>query len=134
MKLELEALHYENAIGRLLEHPHGYAVVEYHAGPRQLRELQALLAQLARLLTRRRWNRVLIDQRQLRPFTPAESEWLRTHWLRRPESFHGAIVLPHDVFARLASSQLVLEARAAALSYRFFDDPAAAAAWLLTLP
>lgn len=134
MNVATESVYYENAIGRLLEHPRGYAVVEYQPGARQPGELELLLRQLAQLLTRRRLGKVLIDQRQMLPFTPAESEWLSTHWLRRSETFHGAIVLPHDVFARLASSQLVLEAKSAALSYRLFEDHTAAEAWLLTLP
>jgi hypothetical protein len=128
------SLYFQNAVGRLLEHPHGYAVVEYQPGPRQLSELQGLLTQLAHLLTQRRWQKVLADQRHMQPFTPPESEWLRANWLTRGTTFHGAILLPHDVFARLASSQLVHEARAANLSYRLFEEPAAAEAWLRRLP
>jgi hypothetical protein len=127
------SLYFQNAVARVLEHPHGYAVVEYQPGPRQLSDLQGVLAQLARLLTQRRWNRVLADQRHMQPFTPEESEWIRAHWLTRGTTFHGALLLPHNVFARLTSSQLVLEAKAANLSYRLFDEPAAAEAWLLQL-
>lgn len=126
-------VYFQNAVARLLEHPHGYAVVEYQPGPRRLTDLQGLLAQLAQLLTERRWHRVLADQRLMQPYTAEESEWIRTHWLRRGTTFHGAILLPHDVFARLTSSQLVLEAKAASLSYRLFDDLAAAEAWLAKL-
>jgi hypothetical protein len=126
-------VYFQNAVARLLEHPHGYAVVEYRPGPRLLTDLQGLLAQLARLLTQRRWNRVLADQRHMDPFTPEESEWVRAQWLTRGTTFHGAILLPHNVFARLASSQLVHEAKAASLSYRLFEDAPAAAAWLRKL-
>jgi hypothetical protein len=124
---------FQNAVARLLEHPHGYAVVEYQSGPRQLPDLQHLLAQLAQLLMLRRWNRVLADQRHMQPFTPEESEWIRASWLTRGTQFHGAILLPHDVFARLASSQLVFEAKAANLNYRLFDDQEAAEEWLAKL-
>jgi len=127
-------LYFQNSVGRLLEHPHGYAVVAYQPGPRLLTDLQGLLAQLARLLAQRRWHRVLADQRLMQPYTPEESEWIRANWLTRGTTFHGAVLLPHDVFARLASSQLVHEAKAANLSYRLFDDPAAAEEWLLKLP
>ncbi|GAA4508388.1 hypothetical protein GCM10023172_40400 [Hymenobacter ginsengisoli] len=123
-------VYFQNAVARLLEHPHGYAVVEYQPGPRQLPDLQGLLAQLAQLLTQRRWNRVLADQRNMQPYSPEESDWIRDHWLTRGTTFHGAVLLPHDVFARLTSSQLVLEAKAASLSYRLFDDQADAEAWL----
>ncbi|QKG57375.1 hypothetical protein GKZ68_12550 [Hymenobacter sp. BRD128] len=126
-------VYFQNAVARLLEHPHGYAVVEYQPGPRRLSDLQGLLAQLGNLLTQRGWHRVLGDQRRMQPFTPEESEWIRAHWLTRGTTFHGAVLLPHDVFARLASSQLVLEAKAANLSYRLFDDLAAAEAWLAKL-
>jgi len=126
-------LYFQNPVGRLLEHPQGYAVVEYQPGPRQLSDLQGLLAQLVRLLTQRGWDRVLADQRLMQPYTPEESEWIRANWLTRGVIFRGAILLPHDVFARLASSQLVHEAKAANLSYRLFEEPAAALAWLLEL-
>ena len=123
-------LYFQNPVARLLEHPQGYAVVEYRPGPRQLSDLQGLLAQLLRLLTQRRWDRVLADQRLMQPYTPEESEWIRANWLTRGVVFRGAILLPHDVFARLASSQLVHEAKAASLSYRLFEEPGAAVAWL----
>lgn len=126
-------VYFENAVARLLEHPHGYAVVEYQPGPRLLPDLQGMLAQLAQLLSQRRWHRVLVDQRHMQLFTAEESEWIRTHWLTRGTVFHGAILLPHEVFARLASSQLVLEAKAANLSYRLFEEQAAAEAWLAQL-
>jgi hypothetical protein len=124
-------LYFQNPVGRLLEHPQGYAIVEYHPGPRQLSDLQGLLAQLVRLLTQRRWDKVLADQRLMQPYTPEESEWIRANWLTRGVVFRGAILLPHDVFARLASSQLVHEAKAASLSYRLFEEPVTAEAWLL---
>jgi len=127
-------LYFQNSVGRLLEHPHGYAVVTYQPGPRALSDLQGLLAQLGRLLAQRRWNRVLADQRLMQPYTPEESEWIRANWLTHGATFHGAVLLPHDVFARLASSQLAHEAKAANLSYRLFDDPTAAEEWLLKLP
>ena len=124
-------LYFQNPVARLLEHPQGYAVVEYRPGPRQLSDLQGLLAQLVRLLTQRGWDKVLADQRLMQPYTPEESEWIRANWLTRGVVFRGAILLPHDVFARLASSQLVHEAKAANLSYRLFEEQAAAEVWLL---
>lgn len=123
--------YFQNSVGRLLEHPQGYAVIEYRPGPRQLADLQGLLAQLVRLLTQRGWDRVLADQRLMQPYTPEESEWIRTNWLTRDVVFRGAILLPQDVFARLASSQLVHEAKAVSLSYRVFEEPATAETWLL---
>lgn len=129
--LRTPLFYFQNPVGRLFEHPQGYAVVEYHPGPRQLTDLQGLLAQLVRLLTQRGWSKVLADQRLMQPYTPEESEWIRANWLTRDVVFRGAILLPHDVFARLASSQLVHEAKAASLSYRMFEELAAAEGWLL---
>ena len=124
-------LYYQNAVARLLEHPQGYAVVEYQPGPRQLTDLQGLLGQLVHLLTQRGWDKVLADQRLMQPYTPEESEWIRANWLTRGVVFRGAILLPQNVFARLASSQLVHEAKAANLSYRLFEEHGVAEAWLL---
>jgi len=62
--------YFQNPVGRLLEHPRGYAVVEYRPDPRQLADLQGLLAQLVRLLTQRGWSKVLADQRLMQPYTP----------------------------------------------------------------
>jgi hypothetical protein len=131
-------LYFENPVGRLLEQPAGqYVVVQYHAGPRKLHELQAFLTHAGQLLSRQGWHKMLGDQRLLSPFTPEEVQWVTGFWLtsaqRRTDVLYGAVLLPHDVFARLVTSQVMNEAKAAAMTYRLFDEEAAAAAWLVQL-
>jgi hypothetical protein len=47
---------------------------------------------------------------------------------------YGAVILPEDEFARLSVNQVMQEAQAAALTYRLFDNEAAAVAWLKQVP
>ncbi len=132
-------LYYENSVGRLLEQPAGqYVVVQYHPGPRKLNELQAFLTHAGQLLSRQGWHKLLGDQRLMAPFTPEEIAWVTEYWLtsaqRRTSELYGAVLLPHDVFARLSVSQVMNEAKAAAMTYRLFDNDAEAATWLVQLP
>ncbi|UOG72858.1 hypothetical protein MTX78_12040 [Hymenobacter tibetensis] len=130
-------IYFENPVGRILEHPQGYAVVEFHAGKRNLSELQAFLRHAGQLLQRRSWNKLLGDQRLMNLFTPEESQWIVNYWLTRSNQgsdVYGAVILPHDVFARLSVSQVVSEAKAAAMTYRMFDSEEMAQEWLMQLP
>lgn len=127
-------LYFENAAGRVLEHPDGYAIFQYHAGPRKFHHLQALLVHIGNLLQRNGWNRLLGDQRLMAPFTDEESAWIVDYWLdssrHGPDGIYGAVLLAHDVFARLSNVQVMHDAKAAALTYRLFDTEEAAVAWL----
>jgi len=130
-------LYFENPVGRVLEHPDGYAVVQYHAGKRKLHHLQAFLTHTGQLLRRNGWNKLLGDQRLMTPFTEEESAWIVQHWLQASErgnEVYGAVLVPNDVFARLSVSQVMSEAKAAALTYRLFDTEEAAQDWLKQLP
>ncbi|MCC3160263.1 hypothetical protein LJ737_23705 [Hymenobacter sp. 15J16-1T3B] len=131
-------LYYENPIGRLYEHPNGYVVVDYNAGPRVLGDFQAFLNHLEHLLKRRGWNKMLANQRLLAPFTDEERTWIKDQWLQVSHALQremiAAVLLPNDVFARLAMSTLMQGAREGALHYRVFNDALEAAAWLRQLP
>jgi hypothetical protein len=131
-------LYFENAVGRLLENPRGYLVVEYKPGSRKLSELQAFLHHASQALARNAWNKLLGDQRLMAPFTPEESQWITEYWLSaaqlRTDTVYGAVLLPHDVFARLSVSQLMHDAKASAMTYRLFQEHAEAEAWLIQLP
>jgi hypothetical protein len=130
-------VYFENPVGRVLEHPDGYALVQYKSGKRQLSHLQAFLTHAGHLLQRRGWHKLLGDQRFMEPFTPEESAWIVDYWLTRAgegSEVYGAVVLPNDVFARLSVSQVMNEARAAAMTYRLFDNEHDAKAWLRQLP
>ncbi|HEX8426125.1 hypothetical protein [Hymenobacter sp.] len=130
-------LYFENPVGRILEHPDGYAVVQYKAGLRQLDHLQAFLTHAGRLLRLRNWYKMLGDQRLMAPFSDEERSWILEYWLARKENesqpLFGAVLLPHDVFARLSVSQIMQEAKAAAMTYRLFQDTEEAEAWLRQL-
>jgi hypothetical protein len=127
-------LYFENTVGRLLEHPDGYVVFIYKPGKRRLADLQALLTHTRNLLERNKWNRLLGDQRLMTPFTDEESAWIVDYWLdgsrQRPGGIYSAIILAHDVFARLSMNQVMHEAKASVLTYRLFDSEAKAVAWL----
>ena len=106
-------------------------------GPRQLHHLQAFLTHTGQLLRLRGWNKLLGDQRLMAPFTPQESQWIVDYWLsaeQRGSAVYGAVLLPNDVFARLSVSQVMTEAKAAALTYRLFDSEDTAREWLRQLP
>lgn len=130
-------LYFENPVGRILEHPDGYAVVQYKAGSRQLDHLQAFLTHAGRLLRLRGWHKLLGDQRLMASFSEEESAWIVDYWLTRKEdeihTLYGAVLLPHDVFARLSVSQIMQEAKAAAMTYRLFQNSEEAEAWLRQL-
>lgn len=128
-------IYFENPVGRILEHPSEYAVVAYNAGPRQLSHLQAFLTHTGQLLRRNGWFKLLGDQRLMSPFTEEEQKWIVEYWLAHAHEtgLYGAVLVPHDVFARLSVSQVMTEARAAALTYRMFDDEATAKSWLNSL-
>ena len=130
-------VYFENSVGRILEHPDQYAVIQYRAGPRRLDHLQAFLLHAGRLLTQRGWHKILGDQRLMTPFTEEEGRWIVDYWLdqnqQRPDKVWGAVLLPHDAYAALSVNQLMEDAQAAALTYRIFEDEAEAVAWLHAL-
>ncbi|MCI1186969.1 hypothetical protein MON38_06025 [Hymenobacter sp. DH14] len=128
-------IYFQNAVGRLLEHPAGYIVFQYHAGKRALADFQALLTHTGQLLRRRGWQRILADQRLMTPFTEAETAWVTSFWLdpanQPPGGLHAAVMLADDVFARLATNTMRETLQSAALTYRLFKDEATATAWLM---
>ena len=131
-------VYFENPVGRLLEHPNGYAIVQYKSEKRKMNELQAFLTHASQLLLRRGWHKLLGDQRVMTAFTEEEQTWIKENWLRQPitanTTIYGAVLIAHDVFARLAMNLIMNEARESALVYRLFDEEADAEAWLLQLP
>jgi hypothetical protein len=131
------SLYFENAAGRLLEHPDQYVIFQYHAGKRKFADLQALLTHTGILLRRNNWHKLLGDQRLMVPFTEEESKWIVEYWLDGPQQraggLYGAILVAHDVFARLSMSQIMHEAQAASLTYRLFEHEKEAATWLRQL-
>lgn len=129
-------VYFENSVGRIAEHPDGYAYVTYNAGPRKMEHFQAFLIHVSQLLHRQGWRKLLGDQRLMSPFTEEERLWIMNYWLTRStvgRQMYGAILVPQDVFARLSVSQMISEAREAALTYRLFDNEFEASSWLRQL-
>jgi len=138
MPLTTHTIYFENPVGRLSEHANGYALVQYKPGKRNFGDFQALLTHLGHLLRRRRWHKVLTDQRAITPFTDEERAWINEHWLKTPlaaqQETVAALLLPHDVFARLSTNQIIYDARQGSLVYHIFNDEVAAGAWLRQAP
>ena len=127
-------LYFENPVGRLLEHPGNFAIVQYHPGRRALPELQSFLTHTRQLLLSRNWHKLVNDQRHMTAFTEEERAWIMNNWFSQIAhhelTLNVAALLPHDVFARLASNLVMHEARQANLIYRLFEDDQEAIAWL----
>ncbi|MBC6697978.1 hypothetical protein [Hymenobacter sp. BT190] len=131
-------IYFENPVGILLEHPLGYAIVQYKAGKRNFEEMKAFLTHTSTLMHARNWNKILGDQRDMVAFTEEERIWITGNWLQRTgttgQPIYGAVLVAHDVFARLAMNLVMNEARESNLIYRLFEEEAAAEAWLRQLP
>jgi hypothetical protein len=127
-------LYFENSVGRLLEHPDGFVVLEYRPGPRKLYDLQALLTHVRNLLDRNQWHRLLGDQRHMAPYSDEERAWIIDYWLdssrQRAGGIYSAVILAHDVFARLSTDQVTHDVKVSALTYRYFESEESAVAWL----
>ena len=119
----------------MLEHPNGYIVFAYQPGPGQLRDFQAIITHTGNLLVRNGWYHILGDQRHMMPLTSEEREWVVNYWqqhtAQHPGHLCAAVVLAHDVFARLAASQLKSEMRYANMTYQQFATEQDAVAWLM---
>lgn len=126
---------FKNPAGELAADPAGFLRMSWSAGPRALADTQALLTQLAHGLRQRGWGRVLADQKQMPPFSPAEQQWISQEWLafavRECGYRYGAIVVSSDTYARLATAFITTNVGGLPLRYRSFDDAAPATDWLL---
>lgn len=130
-------IYFENAVGRILEHPDGYAWVLYKDAPRTITEFRALLTHLGQLLLRRRWSRILVDMHLIQPLSELEKQFLIAEWysriIARPEKVCVAYVAARDAIARLSIHQIQAEARKENTSDAFQTLPEAQA-YLLACP
>jgi hypothetical protein len=135
MATPTRSLYFENSSGRIWEEPGGYLRLEYRSGPREATQFRALLTHTAQALGRRQWDKMLVDQRDMAPFNPTEQDWMTNEWLPRAVNEHGyrygAILVAHNVFARLATNQFVMASRNLPHTYRTFEAEDEAVAWLL---
>jgi hypothetical protein len=127
------SLYFGNAAGLVQEYA-SYVRLQYHPGPRRYDEFTAVLNHVTRALSRYRLGKLLIDQRQMTPYLPAEQAHLVQHWLPRTiiegHYRYGAVVQAHDAFARLAMDTIRTQAQEMPLTYRFFPDEVDAISWL----
>ena len=131
------SLYFENNAGRLWEEPEGYLRLEYKPNPREPVQFRALLTHAAQALSRRHWANILIDQRLMAPFNPDEQSWMTGEWLPKAVHEHGyrhgAVLVAHNVIARLAMTQLVFGTRDLPHTYRTFEGEGEALAWLRSM-
>ncbi|MBD2767590.1 hypothetical protein IC235_06760 [Hymenobacter sp. BT664] len=127
-------LYFENSVGRVLEHPDGYALVRYAAGQRDFAFFRAFLTHTGHLLRRYGWHQLLADQRATAPFTDEERTWVHEYWRARSErggdELHSAVILPQGLLNRLSPTLLMNDSQPSALTYRLFEAEAEAVAWL----
>ena len=130
-------LYFQNSSGRVWEEPAGYLRLEYLPGTRTADQFRALLTHTAQALVRRHWSKILVDQRQMTPYSPVEQEWMTSQWLPRAVNEygyrHGAVLVAHDVFARLAMTQLMMASWGLPHVYRTFEAEQEAVAWLKSM-
>lgn len=129
------SLYFQNNIGRIWEEPDGYLRLEYRPGVREADPFRALLTHAAQALSRRRWDRMLVDQREMAPLSPGEQDWMAHEWLPRAVNEngyrYGAVLVANNVFARLAMNQYMMASRGLDHRYRTFEAEDAALVWLL---
>ena len=96
--------------------------------------MQTLLGQTKLLLAKRGWHKLLGDHRVMEPFTTEEQPGLpssgSTRLSRAGVPLFGAVLLPEEAYAQLPPAVAEAPAQASAMTYRLFDDPAQARAWL----
>lgn len=128
-------IYFKNTVGCIWEEPEGYLRLDYYPGARQEGEFKALLTHVRQAMQRHNWDRLLINQQQMSPFKPAEESWMVNEWLpqavREVGYRYGAVLVAHDVFARLAMTSLVMTSRKLGHTYRNFEHEKEAVAWLL---
>jgi len=131
----LYRVYYENAVGRATDDSLGFARLTYKEGVRSTDAFHALLGHVTRLIARRADGCLLVDQRLMQPFTPEEQTYVIEQWLPRAAQEggyrFGAVVVAHNVFARLATAMVVTAVRDLPMTYCYFEQEAEAVTWLL---
>jgi hypothetical protein len=128
-------IYFKNSIGCIWEEPQDFLRLDYYAGPREESHFRALLTHVRQAMQRRKWDRLLVNQKEMSAFTPAEETWMVDEWLpvavRENGYRYGAVVVAHDVFARLAMSNIISTSRKLGHLYRNFEGETDATNWLL---
>jgi hypothetical protein len=128
-------IYFKNSAGCLWEEPAAYIRLDYYAGVRSETQFQALLTHAQQAMKRHGWTRMLVNQQAMSAFTPTEESWMINDWLPRAVRDagyrYGAVVVAHNVFARLAMTGLVMTSRKLGHLYRNFEHEPDAITWLL---
>lgn len=131
----LPTLYFENPAGRLLEDPAGFLRADWSNKMRGPEDTRALFTHMTRALRRHGWNKILVDQVGMRPFSPQEQRWVAQDWLPRAVREggyrYGAVLVSHDVITRLATAYITTQVQGLPLTYRSFDEESPAVRWLL---
>ena len=137
MPAELTLL-FSNAAGQLFADPANFLRARWADQPRTLADTQALFTNMTLALRQHGWSRILINQVFMRPFSPAEQQWISQEWL--PHAVQqggyrvGAVVVSTDAYTRLATAYITTSVGGLPVRYRSFDAEAEALAWLLQQP
>jgi hypothetical protein len=137
MPSPLPSLYFENAAGEVLTDPAGFLRTNWSSQKRNPEATQAIFENMLRALQQYGWSRILINQRNMIPFTPQEQQWIAREWLPRAVQAgyrHGAVVVSPNVLVRLATAFVTTSIQGLPLMYRSFDTVADAQSWLLQQP
>jgi hypothetical protein len=128
----------QNTAGQVIAEPGGYLRLHWSDQPRAFAETCAMFTTAAAALERYGWSRILINQVNMRPFSPQEQFWISQQWLpgavRTSGYRSGAVVVATDVLTRLATAFVTTSFADLPLRYRSFDVEQEAIAWLTQQP
>jgi hypothetical protein len=135
MSATTRTIYFKNNAGCLWEEPQRYIRLDYYPGARSETQFQALLTHAQQAMKRRGWSRMLVNQQEMNAFTASEETWMVNEWLPRAVQEagyrYGAVVVAHNVFARLAMTSVVMTSRKLGHFYRSFEHENEAINWLL---
>jgi hypothetical protein len=135
MSAVTRTIYFKNNVGCLWEEPGGFLRLDYYKGPREEAQFRALLTHVRQAMQRHGWSRLLINQQEMNALTASEENWMINEWL--PKAVlengyrYGAVIVAHDVFARLAMTGIVMTSRKLGHTYRNFEHEKEAVEWLL---
>ncbi|WBO85963.1 hypothetical protein [Hymenobacter yonginensis] len=132
-----KSLYFHNSLANIIEHPGRYVQVEWQPTPMFSVSLREVHEQLLQLLKESQLSKVLSDNQMMPAIMPHDQDWLATDWAPRAVQESGyrycAIINSHDVYNRLATTDLVHRVRGSvALRVSHFQDYDSAARWLLS--
>ncbi|QKG52895.1 hypothetical protein [Hymenobacter sp. BRD67] len=135
MSTPTSALLLHNMAGQVIADPAGFLRLNWSTHARTFGETCAMFTTAAAALQRYGWERILVNQLSMRPFTPQEQQWISTVWLpyavKESHYRFGAVVVASNLLTRLATSYITTSTPELPLRYRSFDREETAISWLL---